>query len=158
MDEIKEIKETKHESPKTVQKTRDTTKAILIVVAILVVIGGVFVAGKSSARKSLRGQKFTSAKAQQDVGAGCPFHDAAGRGQVAKGAKVAGEITKIDTDTLTVKTTNSDLGVSIVDETSITNSQGISKKSDLKVGDEVLITGDSRSDGTVTATKIRINN
>ncbi|MEI6499361.1 MAG: DUF5666 domain-containing protein, partial [bacterium] len=67
-----------------------------------------------------------------------------------------GAVTAINGNNLTVKISNVDYTIVVTDATSYSKAGNIAKQSDLKVGDTISISGNSNSQGQITATVISI--
>lgn len=72
------------------------------------------------------------------------------------GGPVNGEITSFDATTITVKTKDGSSKVIVYSDSTKVNKTSEGSKSDLKVGEEVMIIGTTSSDGTVTAQTISL--
>ena len=72
------------------------------------------------------------------------------------GGPVNGEITSFDATTITVKTKDGNSKVIVYSDSTKVNKTSEGSKSDLKVGEEVMIIGTTSSDGTVTAQTISL--
>jgi len=68
-----------------------------------------------------------------------------------------GEITKIDDSSITVKTPDGGSKIILVSDSTVINKAAVGVKTDLIVGANVSITGDSNADGSVTGKSININ-
>ena len=68
-----------------------------------------------------------------------------------------GEITKIDDSSITIKTPDGGSKIILVSDSTVINKAAVGVKTDLIVGANVSITGDSNTDGSVTGKSININ-
>jgi hypothetical protein len=122
-------------------------KLVPIIIVAVIVIAGAFYGGM------LYGQGKSSQGPRQFEGAGMGFQN---RQQVSKGANFAGgEIISMDDESVTVKM--QDGGSKIVffsDSTKITKSVD-GTADDLKVGENIIVTGETNQDGSVTAQTIQ---
>lgn len=123
-------------------------KIVPIIIVAVIVVAGAFYGGM------LYGQGKSSQGPRQFEGAGMGFQN---RQQGNRGANFAGgEIIGMDNESVTVKM--QDGGSKIVffsDSTKITKSvDGIAD--DLKVGENIIVTGKTNQDGSVTAQTIQL--
>jgi hypothetical protein len=72
------------------------------------------------------------------------------------GRPINGEITSADTNTLTVKSQDGSSKIVTLSASTKINKTSEGSKSDLEVGDSVIITGSENSDGSVTAQTISL--
>lgn len=70
--------------------------------------------------------------------------------------QVSGSVSQINGSDITVKGASKDYSVIVLPNTSIVKANDVAKLLDLKVGDNVVISGPSNSDGTINATVISI--
>ena len=80
-----------------------------------------------------------------------------GQGQTAFRPVVRGSILSIDNGTMTVKLQDGSSKIVILSGSTAYMKEASATKDDLKVGDTVMATGTSNSDGSVTAQSIQIN-
>jgi hypothetical protein len=84
---------------------------------------------------------------------------AKGPGGNASGGKVvSGEVTAVDTESLTVKTQDGSSKIILYSSSTKINKSAEGSASDLKSGTQVMVTGSTGSDGTVTAQTISVGN
>lgn len=146
---------TKNADP-TVRKNH-TVLAVLLIALVVVLTGGAAVA---AIKFGLKNHQNKSNKVSMMRGA----YGGAGRGMMrgssfrgTRGSGLSGSITAINGNNITVKDSNNkEYTVVIQDSTSINNSGGIAKLSDLQVGNNVSVRGPSNSSGQVTANTIII--
>lgn len=67
-----------------------------------------------------------------------------------------GEITNIDSDTITLKTSDGSSKLVVYSDSTKVNKTTQATKNDLKVGDQVMVIGNQGSDGTLTAESISV--
>lgn len=123
-------------------------KLLPIIIVAIIVVAGTFYGGM------LYGKGKSSQGPRQFEGAGIGFQN---REQVNRGGSfTGGEIIAIDNESVTVKI--QDGGSKIIffsDSAKITKSaDGV--LSDLKVGENIMVTGSANQDGSVTAQTIQI--
>jgi hypothetical protein len=147
------------------------TKKILavvgIILALVVVGGGAFYGGMLFQQR-----QATSASARffADRGGGAGGNGAGGNGGFAGGGifgggtggngagrGAVGQIKSIDGDTLTVSTPQSEVKVKLTDTTSVLKVVA-GERTELQVGDQVVVRGDRDASGNVTATTVQITN
>lgn len=74
------------------------------------------------------------------------------------GNGVAGQITKIDNQSMTVQQPDGSSKIVFYSDSTSVQKSAQGTKSDLAAGMQVMITGSANSDGSYTANMIRINN
>jgi hypothetical protein len=79
-----------------------------------------------------------------------------GNTMMRAGGPVAGEITKIDDNTITVKTNDGSSKIVIYSSSTKVNKTTEGSKSDLTVGEKIMVIGSTGSDGAVTAQTISV--
>lgn len=84
------------------------------------------------------------------------FGDGAKKGLGLRAGNVSGKIKSISGNNVVVDNNGTDVTVTISIDTSFVKNDKIAKQSDLKIGYTILVTGPSKSDGSVTATLIII--
>lgn len=171
MEEFKEKVEEKSQNDSTnknidnkhVSKSCTSNKSLVVLLAVL----GILVIGGSAlaASKIAFGRFHNSNRLKNNIGfAGNSRYGETGRGMMgqrgnfhARGAGLSGSITAINGNNITIKDSNNkEYTVVVQDSTSIRNSGGIAKLSDLQVGNKVSVRGPSNSSGQVTANTIII--
>jgi hypothetical protein len=171
MEESKEKIEEKNQNDSTnknidnkhVSKCCASNKSLVVLLVVLgvLIIGG----GTLAASKIAFGGFRNSNKSKNGVGLiGNSRYGGMGRGMMrgssyrgARGSGLSGSITAINGNNITVKDSNNkEYTVVVQDSTSINNSGGIAKLSDLQVGNNVSVRGPSNSSGQVTANTIII--
>jgi hypothetical protein len=75
-------------------------------------------------------------------------------GQKMRGGRIAGKISAINSNNITISYNNQDLVIVIADNTAIYKSNNIISKDNLKVGDEISVEGAPNSNGQVNASAI----
>jgi hypothetical protein len=137
-------------------------KKLIMVVALLVVLmGGSFYGGylfaNSKTPKGMgfgapNGSGFRTMGEQAGIGIG----SAAQRNNKVAGGMVNGEIISVDATGITVKTKEGSTRIVFLSEkSSVTKSVAV-VVADLKVGDEVVVTGESNADGSVNGTTVQL--
>jgi|GEM_PF-1459772 len=138
------------------------------VLLFLLILGGVFALG----RLSDHNRGFGSAELTRSVAFGAGRNQVGmmggGYGQhmmnndgcrsdaVGSHARIVGQISTVNSDNITVKDTDGTAyTVKIADDTSVRINGKIDKASNLKTSGEIVVIGDSNSDGSITATLIR---
>lgn len=125
---------------------------IVIVIVIVIVVGtGAFYGGMVYG-KSQKGNAFNPGRLQGFNG------NSAQRGmrQGANGNFVNGEILSLDDKSITVKIPNNGSKIIFYSQSTAVSKTVDGTISDLKVGDNIMATGDSNTDGSVTAKTIQI--
>lgn len=134
---------------------------VLGLLVFLVVLGGAFMVGRVSGGF----HRGTEVKNVRNNG-GCGGGMMGGRGGLGQGRtggqmvgqRYSGSITAVNGNSFTLNSSNKNVTVNIATDTSIYNSDGtIAKQTDLKVGNNVIVSGPSNSNGEINATIIRIN-
>jgi hypothetical protein len=132
---------------------------LLLTIGAIVLVGVSFVLGMQ-AQKLLAKSSSTTASSQGQQGAGSQFGGgfAGARGQGRR--PTLGTVTSFDGTTIIM--TNSQSGattkVTVSASTQVTDSSGnAASATDIKTGDTVSAFGTTGSDGTVSATRIRLN-
>lgn len=126
------------------------TIVIAIVVGALGFYGGIQYQESQKASFSRNNQAFPSGANQQGTDRG--QRSAMGVGPVS------GEITKIDENTITIKTNDGSSKIVIYSTSTKVNKTSEGSISDLKVGGQIMTIGSTGSDGTITAQSISIGN
>ena len=129
---------------------------ITAVIVAVVVGGGAFFGG-------MQYQKSVVAVAvKQTAGAG----NFGARGTRAGGAgfagqpgsrPVSGDVLSVDGNSVTVKLTDGSSKIVILSQSSVISKSTMGSVADLKVGDRLMVFGQTNSDGSVTATSVQIN-
>lgn len=132
-------------------------KMVVGAVVFVLILGGIFALGRMSGRGFHRiGTERNITIERGNFGA------MGGRGMMGGGerigrAGISGSITKIDGNTLTIKTSSQDVTAVVLSTTSIRKSDGtIGKQSDLAVNNNVTVSGPSDSTGNINANFIVI--
>lgn len=134
----------------------------VIILAILIVGGGALAAtkiifdhAKNFKRAGLNINNFDNAGFSRERGNVMRDRDNPGLGY--EGYVISGDVTVISGSDITLKDRNSkEYVVHVADNTSIRNSQGIAKLSDIQVNNNISVRGPSNSDGSVSAQLIII--
>ncbi len=129
------------------------TKEIIIGVVIGTVIfgGGGFVVGKKMGAPA---RQFTG---EFRAGAGGPGGAAGGfQGRSGGGGFVGGEVIANDATSITLKEQNGSTKIVLLSESSQISKFAEGAASDLAIGTNVMVTGSTNSDGSVTAQTVQI--
>lgn len=129
-------------------------KALIAAIAVVVLFGIGFCAGRSSDRRSVRQVNSRAVFTPMMRNGGQRMMGSGRRGSFGQG--IVGTISKIDGDNLTVKYNDKEITVTVTADTSIIKSGEIAKQSDVADNQTVSVSGTSKSDGSVVATQIRI--
>lgn len=134
-----------------------TLKTILIIIAVVFALGLVFALGRISAGRSLGVRQNVGSLRNNNFNGRQMMGRSGGysQGLVPK-FKITGSVIQITGSNITVKGTSKDYSVITSANTSVIKSGAIAKLADLKVGDNVTVSGPSNSDGAVNATVINI--
>lgn len=81
----------------------------------------------------------------------------AGQGQRSFAKETIGEITSVDSSSITVKTNDGSSKIIMISDSTTVNQATKVDKNSLKVGSQISISGDQNTDGTVTGKIININ-
>jgi hypothetical protein len=140
---------------------------VLIVVVVVAVAVGGFFGGRATAGggtptveaavKAL--QSASPQQLQQVLRNGGGFQGApngSGTGRFAGGNAVTGTILSADASSITVKTADGSTKIVLVSSSTTVSKTQEGSISDLTVGQNVIATGTSNSDGTVTASRIQV--
>ena len=142
----------------------DGLKIVLVVIGVVVVVGGAFafariVLGTHKGERvafgygrEVKGGRSFGAMRGGMMGGGTMY----GSYNENDNARLAGQISAIADNDLTIKVNDKSYTVVVDADTSLTKSGEIAKQSDLQVNDNVLVRGSSKSDGSVVATQIII--
>jgi hypothetical protein len=123
---------------------------LVITIVIVIIVGAAAFFGGIQYQKSK-----TPSFAQGQGG----FRQRMGQGQQGQTAfrPVRGNVLSIDNNTMTVKLQDGSSKIVILSGGTAFMKEASATKDDLKVGDTVMATGTSNSDGSVTAQSIQIN-
>ena len=134
-------------------------KLVICLIIGLFILGGFFCLGRMSARHEFGGRQNVN-KGSINIDAGrFDNHGMMGgrgiRGGYDRG--ITGSITAINVNKITVKnSTGTEYTVDIADTTSLSTDTAVAKQADLKVGQNVIVSGSTNSAGEITATNVRI--
>ncbi len=129
------------------------TKIVLVVVGVLIVLGGAMAAARFTNRHARFENKVNIGK-NAFLGRGMAGRGTIGRRFLNRG--VSGDVTKIDGNTLTINNGTKDIAVNVQSTTSFSKNSQIAKLLDLIVGNNIVVSGASDSNGVVQATSIVI--
>ena len=134
------------------------------VLIFLLILGGVFALGRGSSRHYAYGSFGKIAGTEASYGGGGMMRGY-GRHRVIDGDentisgyrnRIAGQISTVNSDNIVIKDTDGTAyTVKIASDTSVVINGKIDKASNLKASSEVIVVGDSNSDGSINATIIR---
>jgi len=123
------------------------TVIVVIIVGVAAFFGGMkYQQSKVSAFSQGQGnfrQRMGQAQGQQ--------------GQVQTFRPVRGSVLSVDSNTLTVKLQDGSSKIVVLSGSTIYAKEASSTKDDLKKGDNVMVTGTSNSDGSITAQNVQLN-
>lgn len=168
-DDNKEIKEEENKNKSNNNNTKmnscvypnKSLVILLCIIGILIVGGGALAVGKIASGRFHKSSdlKINSGFTRNGGHEGRERGMMRGRGnQIVVGYGISGSITAINGNSLTIKDNNGkEYPVVVQDNTSIRNTDGIAKLTDLKVGNNVSVRGPSNSKGEVLANIIIIN-
>ena len=131
-------------------------RMLLGTVIFILILGGVFALGRMS------GGRFERVGVERNISINSGFGMRSGFDRGMMGNRfgqegVNGQITAINNNTLTVKTSSQNITVTVLSTTSIRKSDGtIGKQSDLAVNNNVIVSGPSDSSGNINANFIII--
>ncbi len=123
---------------------------IIAIVLLLIGLGAGFFGG-------MQYQKSKSPQFGQTNGAAGTQGRRAGFGQNGNNRPVSGDIISSDNNGITVKLTDGSSKIVLVSGSTQINKINPGTKSDLTVGQKVLVIGTANSDGSITAQNIQLN-
>jgi len=138
-------------------------KSLLIIsaVAILILVGaGSFFSGVAYGKSKVGSFNRAGAFGQGNMAGANNFqggNNSVGRTQKNSGGFLSGEITAKSDNSLTVKTANGSSKIILISNESKISKAADASVSDLNSGTQILVTGTSNTDGTLTAKTIQIN-
>jgi len=165
MEEDKETKLEETKSDVVDKKTESYLRhnrvvvVLLVILAVVVFAGGFFVLGRISGKRITNFGRFGMMQNIAFERSNMPRMMVSGFGHHMFSGGITGKITNINGDNLTIRNdaANRDYTVAIFDNTSIYNSSGdIASKADLKLDQQVVVSGSSNSNGQIQARVIRI--
>ena len=160
---VAKVEEKKSEKSVSCCANNHGMKSIMIVIAILVVLGGIACVAKLMFVRHGINQvsvKKNSSFGQSGFEGGYGGRMMGGRGTRGQtGAGLIGKITKINGDNLTIHkdSNNKDYTVVIADTTQIQKDGDVAAKSELVIGQAITIRGGANSSGQIAANIIIIN-
>lgn len=144
------------EAQKTVKKNKG---AITLVAAIVIALGVGFFGGMQY-QKNQRLAGFGNMQQNGNLPNGNTQQNGSGRtdtrGNGNGNQPVSGEITAVDSGSITVKTQDGGSKIVIISDSTKVNVASEGSISDLKTGDTVMVIGTTATDGTVTAQGISV--
>jgi hypothetical protein len=135
--------------------------AVVAVVVVAVAVGGFFGGRVSAGSKTPTVQEAMQVlqnQSQQGGGNGYGFPGGANgaNGTLRRGGAVSGSIIATDSSSITVKTTDGSTKIVLVSSSTTVSKVSQGSLSDLTTGQEVVVTGTTNSDGSVSATRIQL--
>jgi hypothetical protein len=128
---------------------------LIKIIILVIIVGGLgFFAGiqyQKTQRASLR-NNFQNNGTMRQWGTGRQGNGA------MRMTPVSGEITKVDDNTIIIKTSDGGSKIVVYSTSTKVDKTSEGSKSDLKVGEKVMVVGSASSDGTVTAQNISVGN
>ena len=141
---------------------------IVVVVVVVIAVGvGAFFGGRAVAgggtptlQEALKVLQNATPQQRQAAGAGGAgggfFGGTGGTGRAGGGGAVTGSIISSDSNSITVKTADGSTHIVLFSPSTTISKFTSASVSDLTTGQNVLVTGTTNSDGTVTATRIEV--
>ena len=141
------------------KESRVKTWHIAVVVVVIVAVGvGAFFGGRATAGGGTptvaEAMKVLQSQAQQGNGNGLGFPG--GNGTARRGGAVSGSIIAADATSITVKTSDGGTKIVLVSGSTTVAKTSEATQADLTVGQDVIVTGTTNSDGSVTATRVQV--
>ena len=131
--------------------------AVVVVVVVAVAVGAFF-GGRATASGGTptvqEALKVLQSQAQQGNGNGFGFPG--GNGTARGGGAVSGSIIAADATSITVKTSDGGTKIVLVSGSTTVAKTSEATQADLTVGQNVIVTGTTNSDGSVTATRVQV--
>ena len=132
-------------------------RAVVGVLVLVLVLAGVFSLGRLSSWHGRVEKNEKTILRVSEPREGFGMRGGAGRMMGREfSATLSGEVTAINGNNLTIKSSDKDVPVIVSADTSYSKAGEIAKQSDLKAGDTIVVYGTSNSAGAVTASAIRI--
>ncbi len=151
-------KENKHQYENYYQHRGHAMKVAIVVVGGIIIISGAFLVGSATSMHRLGDRRVEKIGINREMPAfngGFRGKMMGGRGMEV-GSNIIGDVTKIDSNNLTVKVGSTEYTVVVSTSTAFIKADQIAKQSDLKVGDQVTVAGQPDSNGQINANAIRI--
>lgn len=140
----------------------------LVTIILIIIVGGVaFLGGiKYQQNKTVRlaqsqfggaNNPFSGRNRNQTGGTGVnPSSVGVGQRRMGNG-QVVGEITDVTDNSITVKSNDGNSKIILLSDKTSFNQASTAAKTDLKVGEKVMVFGTPNSDGSVSGTNIQLN-
>lgn len=135
------------------------TIALVVVVVIAVGVGAFFGgrASKGSSAQAATANGQTAGQAAQFPGSGGAQNGASGANVARlRGGFVSGSIIASDDSSITVQTADGSTKIVLISDSTKISKTEDATKSELTTGEDVVVTGTSNEDGSVTATRISL--
>ncbi|MFA6184630.1 MAG: DUF5666 domain-containing protein [Candidatus Shapirobacteria bacterium] len=133
---------------------------IISLIALSIGFTGGFIYQKSKTPSFARNGQFQMAGGNNSnrIGnKGSTGNQMVGQGQRSFAKETIGEITSVDSSSITVKTNDGSSKIIMISDSTTVNQATKVDKNSLKVGSQISISGDQNTDGTVTGKIININ-
>jgi hypothetical protein len=139
------------------EETRVKKWYIAAVVVVVVAVGvGAFFGGRATGGGGTptvaEAMKVLQSQAQQGNGTGFP----GANGTARRGGAVSGSIIAADATSITVKTSDGGTKIILVSGSTTVAKVSDGTQSDLTVGQNVVVTGTTNTDGSVSATRVQV--
>lgn len=133
-------------------------KKNILFVIVLIIVGGVsFLGGKKLEQQKMTktggSRNFATSqipRMRQDGDQGNPSQGGGFRQNI-------GEIISLDDKSITIKTADGGSKIIFISDSTTINKSIEGNKSDLEVGENIMVIGDNNSDGSITATSVELN-
>jgi len=122
---------------------------LMLTVIVAIVVGGLAFYGGMLYQKSQR-TRVNSGQLQGGPN-GVPSGTQTRNGKTQNNRPVSGEIISVENNTITVKTQDGSSKIVIYSDSTTVSKTSDGSKDDLKIGEQVTVTGSEGTDGTVTA-------
>lgn len=142
------------EAQKTVKKNKGT---ITLIIAIVIALGVGFFGGMQY-QKNQKPTRFGNIQQNGNFPNGNIQQNESGKTNTRGNGNqpISGEITAVDSGSITVKTQDGGSKIVIISDSTKVNVASEGSVSDLKTGDTVMVIGTTATDGTVTAQGISV--
>ena len=135
--------------------------AVVVVVVVAVGVGAFFggrATGGSGTPTVAEAMKVLQSQAQQGNGTGFPGGNgfAGANGTARRGGAVSGSVIAADATSITVKTSDGGTKIVLVSGSTTVSKVSEGAQADLTVGQNVIVTGTTNTDGSVSATRVQV--
>jgi hypothetical protein len=134
-------------SPAVVRRRRRLNAGAVTLIAVITASGGFY--GGIQIEKSQGASAPTASTARR-----APVGAAAGAGAACGASATTGTVTAVKGDTIELKTTDGTVTVQLPSTTTVSKAESV-KSGQLRPGDSVVISGQTKSDGTIAASSVR---